>query len=76
MEQQPTAVKPIVHYKKTTRNGVIITECGKQLQASSTPTFGIVEAVQTPDYEMCPLCELAWEMRDVRIPRLEQGELW
>lgn len=47
--------------------------CGQQMQIHLNPDG---TAVESDDYIVCPLCAAAWELKDVPIPRPEQGKLW
>lgn len=49
----------------------VTTLCGERFTPDPHATSDICG-----EYVVCPLCELSYELRDIQLPRLEQGELW
>ncbi|MCI2157422.1 hypothetical protein [Bifidobacterium crudilactis] len=65
--------KLMLHYFAGTPrpDGSLITLCGQTITPVATG-----DACDTMNAIECPLCELAWELRDMPFPKPEQGELF
>lgn len=63
----------ILHYFDGTPrpDGSLTTLCGQTITPVATGN-----ACDTLQALECPLCMAAWELKDVPIPRPEQGKLW
>lgn len=64
-----------VHYieQPLVEGATMTTLCGQQMQIHLNPDG---TAVDSDDYVVCALCAAAWELKDIRIPKPEQGELF
>jgi hypothetical protein len=49
----------------------VTTLCGERFTPDPTATPDTCH-----NYIVCALCEAAYALRDIQLPRLEQGELW
>lgn len=63
----------VLHYFDGTprQDGSLTTLCGQTITPVATGN-----ACDTLQALECPLCMAAWELKDVPIPRPEQGKLW
>lgn len=71
----PPRQATIVHlFHGTLRDGEEITTlCGQDM---TLDLDGTLEATGSGEYMVCALCEAAWQLADIPIPRPEQGTLW